>query len=509
MGLRSAIRQLFRPERPRRVRQYGGARMTRLTSDWVTSGTSADSEVRSSIRLLRDRARQLSRDNDFARQALRAIENNVVGQGIGFQSQVRMQRGAGRLDPRINNGIETAWQRWARADSCDVGGRLCFSDIERLVVRSVAESGEVIVRMVEGRFGDSRIPLALEVIEADLLLDDYNGTAENGNEIRMGVEVDKWGRPTAYYFAHGMRHPGDYQFQPQAYTRDKMTRIPARNIIHLYRVERPGQTRGVTWFASAIERMHHMSGYEQAEVVSARATSALMGFITSPEGELFGDDVEQGERVSTFEPGVFKYLNPGEQVQVPNLNRPGGEFDPFMRAMLRAVAAGLGCSYEAVSKDYSATNYSSSRLSLLDERDHWRVLQSWLVENFHQRVYERWLDLAVLSGTLSLPRYEIEPDFYRQPRWMPRGWSWVDPQKEILAYKEAEKAGYITKAQVIAESGGDIEDVFEQRRRELDLAEELDLSFDTDSVAPEPPSSPAIGNSTDGSDDESIQGANE
>jgi lambda family phage portal protein len=509
VGLRSAIRELFRPERSRRVRQYQGARINRLTSDWVVSGTSADGEVRSSLRLLRDRARQLTRDNDYARQALRAVENNVVGQGIGFQSQVRMQRGQGRLDPRLNRTIEEAWHRWTRADSCDVGGRLCFSDIERLCVRSVAESGEVIIRLVEERFGNSLVPLALEVIEADLLLDDYNGTTDNGNEIRMGVEVDKWGRPVAYHFAHGMRHPGDYQFQGQAYSREKTLRIPARNILHLYRVERPGQSRGVTWFASAIERMHHMSGYEQAEVVSARATSALMGFITSPEGELFGDDVEQGERVSTFEPGVFKYLNPGEQVTVPNLNRPGGEFDPFMRAMLRAVAAGLGCSYESISKDFSQTNYSSSRLSLLDERDHWRVLQSWLIENFHQKVYERWLDLAVLSGTLSLPRYEIEPEFYRQPRWMPRGWSWVDPQKEILAYKEAEKAGYVTKSQIIAEAGGDYEDVFEQRRRELDLAEELDLTFDTDSAAPEPPAPPAIGNSADGSAAEPIQGANE
>ncbi|MFZ9654556.1 MAG: phage portal protein [Limnohabitans sp.] len=477
--------------------------LSRLTSDWVTSGTSADAEVRGSIRTLRDRARQLVRDSDYARQALRAIQNNVVGQGVGFQSQVRMQRGGG-LNQTINESIEEAWRLWCRRESCDVGGRLCFNDIERLVIRSVVESGEVIVRMVQQPFGDSPIPLGLEIIEADLLLDDYNGTAENGNEIRMGVEVDGWGRPQAYYFAHEMRHPGDYQFQTYSYSREKIQRIPARDVLHVYMIERPGQTRGITWFASAIQRLHHMAGYEEAEVVAARATSSIMGFITSPEGELYGDGVINDQRVSSFEPGVFKYLNPGEQVTVPTMQRPGGEFDPFMRAMLRAVAAGIGCGYESISKDFSQTNYSSSRLSLLDERDHWRVLQSWLIENFHQPIFERWLDMAVLSGTLSLPRYEVSPMQYRQPRWMPRGWSWVDPQKEVAAYKEAEKAGYTTKTQIIAESGGDIEDVMQVRRRELDLAEELDLSFDTDMDLPDPAE---VGQDAN-SDSQPIQGAN-
>jgi capsid protein len=81
-----------------------------------------------------------------------------------------------------------------------------------------------------------------------------------------------------------------------------------------------------------------------------------MGFITSPEGELIGDDVMDGERVSNFEPGVFKYLNPGESVTVPSLDSPDGQFEPFLRAMLRAMAAGIGCSYETISRDFSQTN---------------------------------------------------------------------------------------------------------------------------------------------------------
>jgi lambda family phage portal protein len=488
MGVRSAILSWLQrgtpqpqPQPPMRRRMYGGAKFSRLTADWVTGNTSADSEIYGSAQKLRDRARQLCRDNDYARQALRAIEANIIGQGVPFQSQVRMQRG-GRLDQRVNDAIEETWYQWTKAQHCHTAGRLSFHDIERLVVRSVAESGEVFVRMVRQPFGGSAVPFALEVLEADLLDDGLNGRSEQGNEIRMGVEVNEWGRPVAYHFL--AYHPGDYQFSNQQISTQRHKRVPADDVIHLYRMERPGQTRGITWFSSAIERLHHLSGYEQAEVVRARASSALMGFITSPEGELVGDEVMDGERVSSFEPGVFKYLAPGESVTVPQLDAPDGQFEPFLRAMLRALAAGIGCSYETVSRDFSQTNYSSSRLSLLEDRDQWRILQRWVIENFHQRVFEAWLDMAVLGGALSLPQYDLQPERYRHARWMPRGWAWVDPSKEVDAYKEAVRCGFKTQADVVAEQGGDLEELLDARQREIELIRELGLVFDTDPATP-------------------------
>jgi lambda family phage portal protein len=456
---------------------YQGAQFSRLTADWVTGNTSADSEIYGSAQKLRDRARQLCRDNDYARQALRAIEGNVIGQGIPFQSQVRMQRG-GRLDTQVNDAIEAGWRQWTTARHCHTGGKLSFADIERLVIRACAESGEVFIRLVRQSFGGSTVPLAMEVIEADQLDDGLNGRSQQGNEIRMGVEVDGWGRPIAYHFL--AYHPGDYQFSNQQISTQRHKRIPAEEIIHLYRAERPGQTRGVTWFASAIQRLHHLAGYEQAEVVRARASSALMGFITSPEGELIGDDVMDGDRVSNFEPGVFKYLNPGESVTVPSLDSPDGQFEPFLRAMLRAMAAGIGCSYETISRDFSQTNYSSSRLSLIEDRDHWRILQSWMIENFHRRVFHEWIELAVLSNALSLPGYELAPDRFKAARWMPRGWAWVDPAKEVAAYKEAVRCGFKTLGEVVAEQGGDLEEIFVQLESERLLAEKHGLVLDID-----------------------------
>lgn len=484
MGIRSAIKELFAPRRqqvlpaPRR-RMYEGARVNRLTSDWISAGTSADAEIKSSLPRLRNRSRQLVRDNDYARAAIRAVRNNVIGTGVRMQAQVRMQRGGGRLNEVMNRAIEEVWAQWSRKDSCHTAGRLSFADIERLLISAVAQDGEVFVRLVRQPFGRSRVPFALEIIESDLLDDSYTGSSSiEGNEWRMGVELNRWGRPVQYAFLR--KHPGDSSLGGGPLPLAQHRFVPAEEVLHLAITERPGQTRGVPWLASAIQRLHMVSGYEQAEVVRARASSALMGFITSPEAELGSPDEMYGdERVSSFEPGVFKYLPPGSDVKVPQLDAPDGQLEPFLRSMLRAVAAGAGLSYENLSHDFSQTNYSSSRLSLLEERDNWRVLQQWMVENFHQPVFEAWLEMAVLAGVLDLPLYETDPDRYRNVRWFPRGWSWVDPAKEVAAYKDAVRCGFKTQAEVVAEQGGDLEDLLVARKAEVDRAEELDLYFDS------------------------------
>ena len=473
MARRRATAAPAKPEvvAPRR-RMYEGAKISRLTSDWVTSSTSADAEISGSMVRLRNRARQLVRDSDYARQAVRAVRNNVVGTGIRMQAQVKMRRG-NKPDQRINDLIESSWKRWGRAKTCHTAGRLDFHEIERLVVGAMCESGEVFIRLVRQPFGGSGVPLALEVIEADLLDETKDGYLRQNEEWRLGVRVDEWQRPLAYAFL--TRHPGDNR--PAPIGREHVI-VPAEDVIHLMVTERPMQTRGVTWFASAIKRLHHLAGYEEAEVVRARASSSLMGFVTSPEGELVGDDLYDGDRVSQFEPGTFKYLAPGESVTVPALDAPDGQFEPFVRAMLRAMAAGLGVSYETISRDFSQTNYSSSRLSLLEDRENWRALQQYLIANLHTPIFEAWMDAAVAVDALPLPAYQEQRERYLAVNWVPRGWEWVDPEKEGKAYRDAVRNGFMTQAEVVMTRGGDFHELIAQRASELEQINELELVFD-------------------------------
>jgi len=458
------------------ARMYAGAQINRLTSDWSALSSSGDSEILSSLRLLRGRARQLIRDNETAKNAVRIVQTNVVGSGIGIQSLV--SSASGKLIGKINDQIESAWDTWCDKKSCHTAGVLWFSDMERLIVGQLVEAGEVLIRKVKQPFGSSKIPFALEVIESDRLMDQWQtARAPNGNMIRMGVEINDWGRPVAYWLYP--THPGDYQFQ--TFQPSKFIRLPAEEVIHLYIIDRWPQTRGISWFHSTLMRLNDMAGYAEAEIVAARASANIVGFIKSPE-PLVGDDVAFNQRLIDSEPGTFRQLMPGEDFVGFNPARPNAALEPFMRFMLRSVAAGIGVSYESLSRDYSQSNYSSSRLALLDDRSLWRILQGWLIRNFRAEIHREWLEAAVLSGEVKINDFYVNRKKYEKVRFKPRGWSWIDPTKEVNAYRLAVRAGFTTVSDVIADTAGgmDAEDVFKSRAQELELMEELGLVFDSD-----------------------------
>lgn len=167
----------------------------------------------------------------------------------------------------------------------------------------------------------------------------------------------------------------------------------------------------------------------------------------------------------------------------------------------------FGVSYESLSRDYSTSNYSSSRLALLDDRDGWKVLQQWYIRAVRERLYPIWLQSALMARAIpgvSIEDYLLNRTKFEAVKWKPRGWSWVDPTKEVTAYKEAEKAGYITKADIIAAtSSNDIEDVLRERRRELDMLDEMDLHTDTtDGLEPPEPAPAPAAPEPDDTDDE-------
>jgi lambda family phage portal protein len=457
---------------------YAGAQINNLTSDWSPINTSGDAELITSLRLLRSRSRQVVRDNEHAKNAVRIVANNVINTGIGMQATVATA--GGKLIDRTNTEIETAHEKWADAKSCHTAGKLHFHDIERLALMAVVRDGEVLIRKIRQAFGSNNtIPYALEILEADRLIDTYSSATApgTGNAIRMGVEVDIWMRPVAYWMYPA--HPGDFQwasFQPTKYIR-----VPAEEIIHLYIIDRWPQTRGEPWFHAALKRLHNAGGYEEAEIVAARASASIMGIITSPETPE-PDDVEDGQRLTDLTPGTIQHLRPGEEFTGFSPNRPNAAIDPFMRHMLRAVAAGIGCSYSALTKDYSQANYSSERAAQLEDRVLWRILQGWFIRNFRAEIYREWLEAAVLCGAVKVQDFYTNRKKYESVRFKPPGWSWIDPTKEVMAYKQAVRCGFMSVSDVIGltGNGADPEDIFKARRSELDLMADLDLIFDTD-----------------------------
>jgi lambda family phage portal protein len=470
------------------LRTYAAAQGGRLVSGWGPSVTSADTEISSSLRYMRQRSRALTRDAAFGKRGKVLVVNNVVGTGIGMQAQVKNTRG--ELIDRQNKDVEETWDEWTEAENCHTGGRLHFSAMEQLLMGQVFEAGEVFIRKHYRPFGMSSVPYALEVIEPERVLDEFQPSAVDPRmRVRMGVESDPHHRPVAYWIR--TVHPGEMQYA--SHEVDRIERVPADQIIHLAVLDRWPQTRGVPWMHAAMRKINDTDGYSEAEIIAARGGANYMATrkLSTPRSE---EEGVNGAKEMTLEPGIVEDIYEDEEFNFHAPNRPNSNAESFLRFMLREIAAGIGVSYESLSRDYSQSNYSSARLSLLDDRDLWRIIQLWFIRSFRVPVHRDFIQQAVLSGslaTVSVEQYAIDPRKFSKARFKPRGWSWIDPAKEEAAVRAGVKDGFTTQTDVIAKTadGRDIEDILEERAQELVLKKQIEkkyekygikLSFDTD-----------------------------
>ena len=480
MGIRSAIRGFVQGFQAKPKRGYDAARTSRLTADFLGSNGSADAEIRGGLVPTRRRTRNLGRNNPYAVQARRTTVINVIGPtGIRLRSRVFKANGQ-ELDERRNKIIEEAWKRWCRSDTCHVGGTLPWHGIEVMSIGSLPDTGEVLIRMIRRPFGKGRIPLALQILEADHLDEAYTGPSDrSGHRWRLGVESDEWGRPTRYAIL--TVHPGDAELRPLA-TNSRHIFVDAKDVIHFFIPERVGQSRGMPGLTPVATTSHNLGKYEEAHWTRKRVQASSLGWVTSPEGDLPGDGVVNGQRLYNTEPGTYNWLDPGQQVIPPDFGPDDGQYDNVVRNLLRRFAAGFGCSYETLSRDFSQTNYSSSRLSILEDRDHWKLLQSMVVQQIHQVVFENWFEAAVLSGELPAATFGdfwVNPDRYLTPRWQARTWAWVDPSKELDALKTARELLLETHAsQITGFTGEEFNEVIAQIKAENEVKADADLPLD-------------------------------
>lgn len=468
LGKSSSPNQPASPETSQRG--YDAARSGRDFGDWLLSGGSPNSDLRGGEATIRHRARDLEKNSDMVRGALRARRTNIFGQsGIRLQAQLRE---GGRPDKERNAALEKTWADWCRADSCDVTGQHNFNQLMALADRRAFVDGAVLIRLIKQRVGRSPVGFALQLLEIDQLDETRNRIEPTGNHTVMGVEVNKWGRPVAYHLRN--YYPQDILYRP---TNFKTERIPANEIIFWFRPERPGQTRDASKLASVIALVRHSYKYQEAELISSRGGANYAGVITTPEAD--EDRDEQGRPVEYLEPGTIKRLLPGEEFVGFTPNRPNSALAEFFRHLKRSFAVAVGISYESSSGDFSQASFASLRQSLLAERDNWRVEQADAIE-YQQRIWEYWVNRALAANAIDPLHYlDHEPE-YLHPRWLCRGWAWVDPLKDAKAVIELIKSGLFSRTRALGEQGLDFEEVCLELAAEKEMAENLGLNLALD-----------------------------
>jgi lambda family phage portal protein len=452
------------------VRRFNATQSSRLTLDWITACLSQDGELKGQLPILRDRSRDLERNNEWVKGFLRSLENNTLGEK-GVSLQVRAKEANGQLDEIANNIIERAWKQWSKVGNCEVTGRHSWIDVQRLILRCIARDGEVLIRMIKKSTG-----LCLQILEADLLDDSYNARADNGNEIRFGVELDSYRRPVAYHLLGN--HPGDSQFNADFKRR---IRVPAEEIIHPFKTERPEQSRGIPWLVSSMNRLKMLDGYAEAELVAARTGAAKMGFFTkaTPDGWT-GEIDDDGNLPVDSSPGTIEELPAGVDFKSWDTNHPNSGYGDFVKSCLRGVATSLGISYNALSNDLEGVNYSSIRAGLIEEREVWKAVQRMMIDHVLEPVFEAWLEVELLSGRLGLPFDKFFK--FNAPEFRGRRWAWVDPKKDMEAAVLAMRNRIKPLRDIIAEAGDDIYDVLAKVKEDEELAASYGLKLDPDQI---------------------------
>ena len=475
----------------RNRRNYAGANQGRLFADFIGSSFSADSELRNALPVLRNRSRELARNNEYAKRYLNLIKTNVIGDH-GFSLQVRARNSDRSLDAAGNTIIENAFKAWGRKGSCDITGRMSWKDAQRYVAVALARDGEAFVRIIRNR--NYRDGIALEFIEAEMIDDQKNERLQNGNQVRMGIEVDGAQRPVAYYVLTS--HPNDSMMvQTQA---RKHIRIPADQIIHIFDPSRTYQTRGEPFMAPAIASMKMLHGYREAELIAARAGAAKFGIVTTPDGDEFaGDDVsDDGVPIIDMAPASVYQMPAGHDFKLIDPTHPNAGFDAFEKAVLRGIASGLNVSYTSLSNDLTGVSYSSIRQGTIEERDHYRMLQNFLIEHFCEPVFRAWLESALSFGTMPIPLSKYDK-FADNVHFRGRGFAWVDPQKEIRANAEALSNGMMSMQQIAGNYGIDVEELFEQIQADKEMAKRYGLSFAFEPFGDKAPAQPEINGEED------------
>lgn len=457
-----AKRAAFRRVLEMQGRGYDAARRDQRTISWQAGNSSANAEAGQSEEIVRNRTRDLARNNGYALQIVETYADHIVGTGIvGAPTGIK---------GRNAKAVAQLWSDWS--GSCDFEGDHDLNGLIWSATKAMADSGAALIRIRRKAFDANtrNAPVELQVLEPDFIDPRRWGTTENGGYIDRGIEYDKDGRKVAYWLLS--HHPGDAsRFVPISFV---STRVPVSEVIYLYNKLRPGQDRGMPLLAPAVMTLRDLEGYFAAELTRKRIESCLAGFITtsdedglplSDQNERDQNQITYGKLVDKFEPGMMTRLRPGEEITV---NTPANSqgVSEFAQLYLREAAAGAGVMYEHATGDFSGVNYSSWRAGHHGFRRRMERLQ-WhvVIHKLMRPILDSFREASLAANLLPVQNFGW--------RWTPPGFISVDPYKDAQADLANLRMGKVTLSQLVEENGADYLEFLAQVASDLASADEV------------------------------------
>ena len=468
---------------------YAGASRNRHSlRDYTPAAADAVSDINPDLPDLRARSRDLNRNSLLGHGAIASVLDHAVGTGLSFQS--RVDAGLLGLDEdgaaAWQDGVERRFGHWARSHNCDVTRQQDFYKLQRTVLGSVLESGDILALMVGVERPNWPYRLAVQMVEADRVCNpDYKQDTDTRID---GVDLDAGGAAVRYHVAR--HHPGKLG----ARAKQAWASVPAfgertgrRNALLIFDRTRPGQVRGVPFLAPVIEALKQISRYSEAELQAAVVNAVFAVFMKMDAqafADLFDDDGQNAylesaakwngkvDTAGVDNGGKVVNLMPGEEPMSVTPGRPNPDFEPFFNAIAAQIGTALGIPFEVLIKRFNSS-YSASKAAFMEAWRFFYRMRDFIITEFCQPIYEAWLDEEVAAGRIIAPGYFSDPlirEAWCAAEWVGDGPGSLDPLNDVKAARERVDMEISTLSdESILLDGKPWHIKHRQRKRELEL----------------------------------------
>ncbi len=490
----------------------GAARFDREIATWDPGLQSADLDMLPYKDTLDARSRDLARNDAYVAAGSTIHKDGIVGAFFllnakpGWKTLGKSEQWA----EEFQQEVEEKFTLWAESPMkwVDAAGQNDFTALIRLAVGVSVLGGETLATVEYIRDQAREYRMAVQMIDPDRLSTPY--TAMNDPRVRGGIKHDRYGRQVSAFIR--VAHPMDYRlnFTGENWWKEVQFRKPwgRQQVIYLREQQRVDQSRAVADITAGLREIAITRKFRdvtlQNAVVNAMyaasieselppqvvyeqlgATSAASGVVGYAEQYLSAINQYVGASKNMMIDGVrVPHLFPGTKLQLRPAGSPGGVGQDFEKSLLRYVAATLNVSYEELSRDFSATNYSSARAAMAGTRRFLQSRKKIVADAFANHVYRLWIEEAVNNDLLDTFRaseasllytndhLNLKFDALTQCDWIGAAQSQIDELKETQAAVLRIKYGLSTHEDELSRLGKDWRKVYSQLERE---AKERDL----------------------------------
>lgn len=503
----------------------GADRTNRETANWWADRRSPDQIINGVKSEADARGRDMVSNDGYAQGVIDINRDNIVGSQYRLNAVPNWSVLSHIASPSFDEtwatefqeAVEERFNLVADGNDCwlDASRQLTFTGLVRMAIAGFVYTGEVLSTAEWIREADRPFATAIQMISPSRL-SNPNGASDDAN-LRGGVKKDARGRPLGYFIR--ATHP--WEFYPSSgsdsFTWNYVLATKPwgrRMVLHIIDPTQPSQTRGLSGMVAVLKEMRMTKRFQeivlQKAVINAsyaatieselpsQVVAAAMGSVPQADinGAFMGFIGDWLTGLETYlstantvavDGAKIPHLFPGTKLNAQNIGTPDGVGTEFEVALLRHIAAGLGISYEEFAADWSKTNYSSGRASMLKTWKHMAARKKFVADRFADEVYTLWLEEALNAAELPLPRGWNSRAFYlsygkeafSECDWIGAGRGQIDELKETQASLLRIKGGLSTHEIEIARQGGDWRKIFRQKAREQQLAADLGISFDT------------------------------